>query len=153
MSFQSRSQLRQTSFQSRSGSFIGFNCTFETRITLVLKIMKFFFLVHFAGTYYCMTLFLEAVLFNLKCKNRPKNFGWISSNIQIPVFLIFSCCTCTLSILFPVICIVLVIAAIVGAAVYYGYYDTDKDASTNFNNAVGSITGTGKEWAQTIKYN
>lgn len=45
-----------------------------------------------------------------------------------------SCCSCALNMLLSVLCIVLVIAAVVGAAIYFGVIDKDQDAETNLHN-------------------
>lgn len=64
-----------------------------------------------------------------------------------------SCCSCALNMLLSVICIVLVIAAIVGAAVYFGILDKDKDAEGNLKDIGNTIQNTGKEFLEKIKPN
>lgn len=53
--------------------------------------------------------------------------------------------------LLSVLCIVLVIAAVVGAAVYFGVYRPQDNPHSDFNKVVNSIGETGKEWANKIK--
>lgn len=61
------------------------------------------------------------------------------------LYLFFSCCSCAINMLLSVICIVLVIAAIVGAAVYFGYVDKDKGIEGNFNHISDKLHSVGND--------
>lgn len=51
----------------------------------------------------------------------------------------FSCCSCALNMLLSVICIVLVIAAVVAAGIYFGVIDKEKGFDGNLENLKDSV--------------
>jgi len=46
---------------------------------------------------------------------------------------------------------VLVIAVIVGVAIYFGLYHPDDNPNNDFNKVINSISDKGKDWADKIK--